>query len=150
MPNANIRYMHFQTNKGKGYATFVLSWDKVSLSNAKNANASTILEANVGVSFCSPLDQFAKNVGKTKALNRSVSSDKFVVRVMASNSRYITNADFQRVVSEILKSTAKKNKIEGDHRGLIPTWARRAFKAKRFGFGTKQQEDLQQNENPQE
>jgi hypothetical protein len=121
--NNNIRYIHAETKKGKCYATFALNWEK------KIENNINVLDVNLGVSFCSPHDQFEKSIGKKKAFGRANTPSKMVkLRIEnVSSSKYITNLDFELLLKEFIK----------DRLNLYPTWVKTAVTKKEIGFGTK-------------
>ncbi len=112
----NFRYVVFETSQGRGYATFCLLWTK------NNNN----LIYNVGISFCSPHDRFVKKMGRKISTGRLASGKTFKGNMTCGNSFYITNSEFEKVLSKLFEDEA-----------VVPTWAQKAYSKKNYHLGLK-------------
>jgi hypothetical protein len=131
MQRHSYRYVKFYTPKGTGYAVVSMDWQKLSIP----ANNDHRLTYVAGVAFCSPHDNFFKKKGRMIADGRKQRQVNATTVRGCSESRYVTNADFKAILSDVILSA------EVGHTHAPPAWAVEAVLAKRFELGLKQNHD---------
>lgn len=129
----NYRYVRFNTETGKAYALFLVSWDESNKDKCK-----------VSAAFCNPNDSFVKARAR-KMVDVRMNENRFgrVIQVKRSisDSKIISNDEFKEILKEVMTTNVLANDSDllcGDleEKPFAPNWARRAFKTNNFKFGT--------------
>lgn len=112
----NIRYVQFTTPQGIGYGCFFFSWHR----------EDKWLRYKISVSFCSPKDQFSKELARKIATGRYAKIFQ-LGSTTCKNTGYVSDDEFNNILNDLFYRPGM----------VMPTWAQRAFDKGKYSFSLK-------------